>query len=187
MAGAAETRVKHAWEGYSEAQTPPPPMPPPQPETHQASGDFTATGAESHTPPGRRLGNKTPFLPAPRVRSGWPGCRGMWGAAEKGSGVGGLAPTQTLPTSRVSTQLPCMGIPGLSGVSECVHSNSVSGSQGQAQGEEGILPRSPRSWVALRPQPWLFHQMLLPPFHFEGPQGTTLPHRNRVLLEDCRL
>lgn len=58
MLGEAETRVKHAWEGGILRHRQPPP-----PGTHQASGDFTTTGAGSHTPPGRRLGKETPFSP----------------------------------------------------------------------------------------------------------------------------
>lgn len=49
------------------------------------------------------------------VQSGRPGCGGIWGAAERGSGVGGLVPTLSLLTTRVSHSPAHTGTPGLSG------------------------------------------------------------------------
>lgn len=67
MPGEAETRVKYAWEEGIPRHRP---LPRPLTHTHThtrdlpASGHFTATGAGSHTPPGRRLGSKTPSIPS---------------------------------------------------------------------------------------------------------------------------
>lgn len=94
--------------------------------------------------------------------------------------MGGLAPTNSLYTTRLSTELPSMGTPGLRGVSEHVHSNPVSGSQGTSSACRRDYSEAGQH---SDPEPWsLPSNAAAASLPFEGPRGNILPHQ----WEDCR-
>lgn len=108
-------------------------------------GFYSHWSRKSH--PTRKASGKRESLPSPiqasRARSGWPGCGGHVGRCRKGAWGGRSCSHISLPTTRVSTQLPSTGT-GTEPTSEHVHANLPAAARGQAQGEEG--PSEPQSW-----------------------------------------
>lgn len=110
-------------------------LPPPPLGTHQASGDFTAAGAGSHTPPGRRQERRLRSCPQPGSLSEWPGYpRACGGATERSLGWEVLLP----PSPSQASMEPR----GLSGVLDCIPSKSgqrkLRTKKGFFQGHTGV-------------------------------------------------